>query len=49
MKVALSGTEIEKIRGKSHWDENRAEWRVPTFVLNNSNGQKEVQFPTING
>jgi hypothetical protein len=38
MKVALSGTEIEKIRGKSHWDENRAEWRVPTFVLNNSNG-----------
>ena len=49
MKVALSGTDIEKIRGKSHWDENRAEWRVPTFVLNNSNGQKEVQFPTING
>lgn len=49
MKVALSNSEIEKIKGKSHWDENRAEWRVPTFVLNNSNGQKEVQFPTING
>ncbi len=49
MKIALSGTELEKIRSKSHWDENRSEWRVPMFYLNPNKGEKEVQFPTING
>jgi len=49
MKIALSNSEVEKIKAKSHWDENRSEWRVPTFLLNPINGQKEVQFPTING
>jgi hypothetical protein len=49
MKIAFTGLELEKIRSKSHWDENRSEWRVPTFYLNVSNGNKDVQFPTING
>jgi hypothetical protein len=49
MKIALSNIEIEKIRGKSHWDENRTEWKVPTFLFNPINGNKDVQFPTING
>lgn len=49
MKIALSGAEMEKIRSKSHWDENRSEWRVPMFYLNPNKGEKEVQFPTING
>ena len=49
LKIALSNLEIEKIRGKSHWDENRSEWRVPTFLFNPISATKEVQFPTING
>ncbi len=49
MKIALTGNEIEKIKEKSRWDDNKAEWRVPMFVLNNASGQKELQFPTING
>ena len=49
LKIALSNLEIEKIRGKSHWDENRSEWRVPTFLFNPISASKEVQFPTING
>lgn len=49
MKIALSGAELEKIRSKSHWDENRSEWRVPMFYLNPNKGEKDVQFPTING
>jgi hypothetical protein len=42
MKIALSNSEVEKIKSKSHWDENRSEWRVPTFLLNPISGQKEV-------
>ena len=49
MKIAFSSIELEKIKTKSHWDENRSEWRVPMFYLNISNGSKDVQFPTING
>ena len=49
MKIALSNSEIEKIRGKSHWDDNRGEWKVPTFLFNPISGIKDVQFPTING
>ena len=49
MKIALSVNEIEKIKEKSRWDENKAEWRVPMFVLNNASCQKELQFPTIIG
>ena len=38
MKIALSSSEIEKIKEKSRWDENKTEWRVPMFVLNNASG-----------
>jgi len=42
MKIAMTNSEVEKVRSKSHWDENRSEWRVPVFFLNNTNNQKEV-------
>jgi hypothetical protein len=34
LKIAFTGLELEKIRSKSHWDENRSEWRIPQFYLN---------------
>ena len=49
IKIAMSNQELEKIKAKSHWDENKGEWRVPLFYLNPNKGEKEVQFPTING
>lgn len=48
-KIAMSNLELEKILQKSHWDENKSEWRVPLFYLNPNKGEKDVQFPTING
>ena len=48
-KIAMSNQELEKIRAKSNWDENKSEWRVPLFYLNPNKGEKDVQFPTING
>ncbi len=49
VKIAMTNYEVEKIRGKANWDENRQEWRIPMFYLNNRGVEKEVQFPTING
>ncbi len=49
MKIAMTNSEVEKIREKSKFDENKQEWRVPLFYLNPNKDQKEVQFPTING
>ena len=49
VKIAMSNQELEKIKAKSTWDENKSEWRVPLFYLNPNKGEKDVQFPTING
>jgi len=49
MKIAMSNQELEKIKAKSSFDENRSEWRIPMFYLNPNKGEKDVQFPTING
>jgi chromosome segregation ATPase len=42
MKIAFTSMELDKIRTKSHWDENKTEWRVPIFYINASNGNKDV-------
>jgi len=41
--MVLTGHELQKIRTKSSYDEDRGEWNIPPFFMKN----KEVQLPTL--
>mmetsp|Transcript_24422 Transcript_24422/g.24001 ORF Transcript_24422/g.24001 Transcript_24422/m.24001 type:complete len:82 (-) Transcript_24422:50-295(-) len=46
-EMLLSEQELYKVRDKAQWDENRLEWKIPHFYLNEKDSS--LAFPTING
>lgn len=43
----LKESDVIKIRQRSAWDENKKEWSVPHFFVNDK--KADAAFPTING
>lgn len=44
--IMLSKNEIYKIKDRSNWDDNRNDWKIPTFYFDLKD--KNIAFPTIN-
>lgn len=44
--ILLNENEMYKVKEKAQWDENKQDWKIPLFYLNQKDNT--IAFPTIN-